>query len=90
MNSELQLGKANNATMEKLHNKVADIYIKGVDSIASRGDIALTKDDISLLKGAQSFLKENNVVMDVVKSSGSKKFSSTVGKLLKEKREFIS
>ncbi len=47
----------------------------------------LDKDALALLKGAQGFLKENDVQMDISKGSDGKTMRSNIAKQLKKKRE---
>ncbi len=42
----------------------------------------LSKEDIALLKGAQSFLKENDIQVDIVSSKGGKSLRNTISKFI--------
>lgn len=42
----------------------------------------LSKEDIALLKGAQSFLKENDIQVDVISSKGGKSLRKHLGAII--------
>jgi len=51
--------------------------------------MGLSKDDLALLKQAQSFLKENDVQMDVIGKTSSRKVRSKLLEQLKDKRNLL-
>jgi hypothetical protein len=73
----------------QLSCKEAEDAGEDTHDIPKPSKVRLNKDELALLKQAQGFLKENDVQMDVVKTSGSRQLRGKVSKILESKRNEV-
>lgn len=71
-------GTAPMQTLETIHDKVAEVYDKQLDRLLLYEE--LDKDDIALLKGAVSFLKDNDVKVKMDKTNHVQKVKTLLQK----------
>lgn len=86
-------GKASNIDLEALHGRVAKVYDTAMEGMESRlakstddNPYVLDTNEISMLKGAQAFLKENDVRMDIVTKTSDRVVRNRIKAQLDRKR----
>lgn len=82
--SDLELGKATSASLENLHGKIYRVYNNSISKI-EESNRDLTKEDLALLKQAQSFVKDNGIEVDIAKRNGGNSLNERINSRLKNR-----